>query len=75
MSQPSREDIDKDSASGYALSIFQEGVVVGILVATTYAIAEELAELVMDDDEEGILEAITILPMKFDTINQFHPVH
>lgn len=69
------DGIDSEPDAGYVVSIFEEGEVAGVLVATTYAIAEELIEAILEEDEEETLDGCTILPVKFDTLNQFHSVH
>lgn len=67
--------IDSEADAGYCISIFQEGEIVGLLVATTFQIAQELVELVIEEDEEEELDGCNIMPVKFDTLNQFYPVH
>lgn len=75
MTSEFHDQIDSESDSGYVVSIFERGDVVGLLVATTYSIAEELVGLILEEDGEEELDGCSILPVKFDTLNQFASVH
>lgn len=75
MESPFDVEIDSDTSSGYVVSIYQEGEIVDILVATTYDIAEGLVDTILEDDEDEVFDGCSIRPIKFDTINQFHTEH
>ena len=75
MSPFNQNDVDADPNSGYIVTLLKDGNTVGVYVATKYAIAEELADLLLEEDEEGELDGCGISPVVFDTINQFNTVH
>jgi len=64
---------DEDPNIVYVLSAFIEDVVVATFVSKTYQVGLDLAEVLVEDDED--IEGVTLLRIRTDTLNQTEVWH
>jgi len=64
---------DEDPKIVYVLSAFIEDVVVATFVSKTYQVGLDLAEVLVEDDED--IEGVTLLRIRTDTLNQTEVWH
>lgn len=65
--------VDSEEGKVYLLLTYEGEALTHTFAATTIEIAKDLADIIMDDNEE--VDTVRMLPVTLDTLNQFQTIH